>query len=104
MRPIKMWQIVIRIKRNDKSGKKRTFQVILDFLKKNKVSGATVWTGVNGYGKRGDAKLLIEGLLMNYPLMLEIIDEKSKLESLLPEIKDIIGDNGLVTLNEIGVL
>ena len=34
-----MWQIVIRIKRNDNTGKKRTFQVILDFLKKNKVSG-----------------------------------------------------------------
>ena len=99
-----MWQIVIRIKKNDNSGKKRTFQVILDFLKKNKVSGATVWTGSNGYGKRGDANKLIEGLLMNFPLMLEIIDEKSKLESLLPELKKIIGDNGLVTINEIGVL
>jgi len=104
MRPNKVWQIVIRIKRNDNTGKKRTFQVILDFLKKNKVSGATVWTGVNGYGKRGDAKSLIEGLLMNYPLMLEIIDEKSKLESVLPELKEIVGDNGLVTINEIGVL
>jgi len=41
---------------------------------------------------------------MNYPLMLEIIDEKSKLESVLPELKEIVGDNGLVTINEIGVL
>jgi len=104
MRPNKMWQIVIRIKKNDKTGKKRTFQAILDFLKKNKVSGATVWIGSNGYGKRGDANKLIEGILMNFPLMLEIIDEKSKLESLLPELKGIVGDNGLVTINEIGVL
>ena len=104
MRPNKMWQIVIRIKRNDNTGKKRTFQVILDFLKKNKVSGATVWTGSNGYGKRGNANKMIEGLLMNFPLILEIIDEKSKLESLLPELKEIVGDNGLVTINEIGVL
>ena len=37
MRPNKMWQIVIRIKKNDKTGKKLTFQAILDFLKKNKV-------------------------------------------------------------------
>ncbi len=53
MRPNKMWQIVIRIKRNDNSRKKRTFQVILDFLKKNKISGATVWTGVNVMEKEG---------------------------------------------------
>lgn len=99
-----MWQIVIRIRKNDRTGKKRTFQKVLDFLKKNKISGSTVWTGVNGYGKRGDAKQLIEGILMNSPLMIEIIDEKSKLESLLPQIKEIVGDNGLVTFNETGVL
>lgn len=99
-----MWQIIIRIRKNDKTGKKRTFEVILDYLKKNRLSGATVWTGVNGYGKRGDAKFIIEGIVMNSPLMLEIIDDKAKLESLLPEIKAIIGDNGLITINEIGIL
>jgi len=99
-----MWQIIIRIKKQDKINKKRTFEVVLDFLKKHNIAGSTVWTGVNGYGKRKNANQLIEGILMNSPLMMEFIDEKSKLEPILPEIKEIIGDNGLVTFNEIGVL
>lgn len=101
MKPIKCWQLIIRMRRNDKITKKRTFEEVLDFLKKNKISGATVWTGVDGYGKRGDAKLRIEGLLMNNPLLIEIVDEKIKLEPLLPDIKKIVGDNGLVTFGDV---
>ncbi|MDH3312180.1 MAG: DUF190 domain-containing protein [Nitrosopumilus sp.] len=104
MRPIKCWQIIIRMRRNDKTSKKRTFEVVLDFLKKNKISGATVWTGVDGYGKRGDAKLRIEGLLMNNPLLIEIIDKRSKLQPLLPDIKQIVDDEGLVTFSEVNAL
>ena len=101
MKPIKCWQLIIRMRRNDKITKKRTFEEVLDFLKKNKISGATVWTGVDGYGKRGDAKLRIEGLLMNNPLLIEIVDEKFKLEPLLPDLKKIVGDNGLVTFSDV---
>ena len=89
------------MRRNDKTAKKRTFEDVLDFLKTNKISGATVLRGVDGYGKRGDAKLRIEGVLMNNPLLIEIVEEKTKLESLLPDLKKIVGDNGLVTFSEV---
>ena len=92
------------MRRNDKTSKKRTFGIVLDLLKKNKIPGATVWTGVDGYGKRGDAKLRIEGILMNNPLLIEIIDERSKLQPLLPDIKKIAGDDGLVTFREVNSL
>jgi hypothetical protein len=36
--------------------------------------------------------------------VLEIIDEKSKLEPLLPQIRRMVGDNGLVTLYEVNVI
>ena len=35
------------------------------------------------------------------PMVIEIIDERSKLESLLPQIKRMVDDNGIVTLHEV---
>jgi len=100
----KMWQLIIRIKRNDDIGGKRVERLLLEFLIKSHVSGATVWTGVNGFGKRGKSTLKLEGVTINMPLMIEVIDEQSKLEPLLPEIKQIVDDDGLVTINEVDVI
>jgi uncharacterized protein len=100
----KMWQLIIRIKRNDEIGGKRVERLLLDFLIKSHVSGATVWTGVDGFGKRGKSTLKLEGVTINMPLMIEVVDEKEKLESLLPEIKEIVDDDGLVTIEEVDVI
>jgi len=99
-----MWCILIRIKKNDDVKGKRVHNIILDILKKAKISGATVWTGVAGYGKRGKSNFQIEGISINMPLLIEVIDELPKLETILPQIKEVIGDNGLVTLHEVGVV
>ncbi|HXX05817.1 MAG TPA: DUF190 domain-containing protein [Candidatus Bathyarchaeia archaeon] len=104
MRTMKMWCMTIRIKKNDNVKGKRVHNVILDLLKKGKISGATVWTGVAGFGKRGKSNFEIEGISVNMPLLIEVIDELTKLEAILPDIKEVIGDNGLVTLHEIGVV
>jgi len=37
-------------------------------------------------------------------MIIEIIDEQSKLQPLLPEIKQIVGDDGVVTIHEVNVL
>jgi len=104
MRTMKMICLMVRIKKNDKVKGKRTFQVILDMLKDHGVFGATVWTGMAGFGKRGKSNFQIEGISVNMPLLIEVIEEKAKLESMLPDIKKIIGDNGLVTLHDVDVL
>ena len=96
----KMWNVTIRIKKNDELGGKRLENLLMDFLKKSGVSGATAWTGVDGFGKRGKSTLKLEGVTVNMPLIIEVIDEESKLEPLLPELKQIVGDNGLVTVQE----
>ncbi|MDR4512362.1 MAG: DUF190 domain-containing protein [Nitrososphaeraceae archaeon] len=96
--------MTIRIKRNDEFKHKRVNKLIIDFLMKNKISGATVWTGVDGFGKRRRSTITLEGITINMPMIIEIIDEKSKLEPLLPELKMIIDDNGLVTIHEVDVI
>jgi PII-like signaling protein len=104
MRIMKMWCLIIRIKKNDNMKGKRVHNVILDLLKEGKISGATVWAGIAGYGKRGKSNFQIEGISVNMPLLIEAIDELPKLEKILPDIKEAIGDNGLVTLHEVGVV
>ena len=104
MRPTKMWSLVIRIKKNDTIKRKRVHVLILDILKKGSISGATMWTGVGGYGKRGESTTHIEGISVNMPLVIEVIDELEKLEKILPDIKALVDDNGLITLCEVGVV
>jgi PII-like signaling protein len=44
------------------------------------------------------------GVSVNMPLIIEVVDEESKLEPLLPELKHIIGDDGLVSISYVYVL
>jgi PII-like signaling protein len=104
MNTLEMWALVIRIKRNDTFNGKRVHNMVLDTLKNGKISGATVWTGVAGYGKRRKSNFQVEGISVNMPLVIEVIDELQKIETVLSEIKEIIGDNGLITLNKVGVV
>jgi uncharacterized protein len=99
-----MWSLMIRIKKNDTLGGKRLEGLIVDFLVKAGVAGATVWTGVDGFGKRGKSMMHLEGVTVNMPLIIEVVDVEEKLEPLLPELKRIVGDNGLVSINEVYVL
>jgi PII-like signaling protein len=99
-----MWQLTIRIKRNDTVGGKRVEHLLLDILKKAGISGATVWTGVDGFGKRGKSTMHLEGVQINMPLIIEVVDLEEKLEPLLVEIKRLVDDNGLVTVQETYVI
>ena len=96
--------LTIRIKRNDELQGKRLHNVLLDFLMQNKIAGATVWTGVDGFGKRKRATIKLEGITINMPLIIEVIDEPTKLEPLLPQIKRMVDDNGIVTLHEVDAI
>lgn len=104
MRTQKMWSLVIRIKKNDTVQGKRVHIMILDVLKKGSISGATVWAGVGGYGKRGESTIHIEGISVNMPLVIEAISDLEKIEKVLPDIKKLVDDNGLITLHEVGVI
>jgi uncharacterized protein len=100
----KMWCLTIRIKKNDEFRGKRLEKVLIDFLMGAKISGATVWTGVDGFGKRKRSIMRLEGIVINMPMIIEVTEDKSKLEPLLPQIRRMVGDNGLVTLHEINVI
>jgi PII-like signaling protein len=99
-----MWSIKIRIKKNDELGGKRMETLVMDFLMQAHVAGATVWTGVDGFGKRGKSTLHFEGISVNMPLIIEVVDEQAKLEPLLPDLKRIMGDDGIVSISDVYVI
>jgi hypothetical protein len=70
----------------------------------NKIAGATVWSGIDGFGKRKRSNIKLEGITVNMPLIIEVVDLESKIEPLLFEVKRLVGDNGLVTLQEVDVI
>ena len=101
---MKAWALVIRIKKNDTVDGKPLEKVLLEFLMQSGISGATVWTGVDGFGRRGKSTVHLEGLTVNMPMMIEAVDEKPKLEPLLPQVKKMVGDSGLITLHKVDVV
>lgn len=100
----KMWNLTIRIKKNDELDGKRLEALIMERFRKAGIAGATAWTGVDGFGKRGKSTLRLEGVTVNMPLIIEVIDEQEKLEPLLPELKGIVDDNGIISISEVYVL
>jgi uncharacterized protein len=101
---MKMWDVTIRFKRNDELNGKRLHTLIIELLKKAGASGATVYTGVDGFGKRGKSTMHLEGITVNMPMIIEVIDEQSKLEPLLPELKKIVDDDGIITIQDTYVI
>jgi uncharacterized protein len=96
--------LTIRIKRNDAINGKRLEKALMEFLKKSKVSGATVWLGVDGFGKSGKSTLHLEGLTINQPMMIDVVEEKSIIEPLLPQLKRMVDDHGIITLHEVDAI
>ncbi len=96
--------LTIRIKKNDEIDGKRLEKVLLEFLKKSKVSGATVWLGVDGFGKSGKSTVHLEGLTINQPMMIDIVEESSIIEPLLPQLKRMVNDHGIITIQRVDVI
>ena len=73
-------------------------------MKDDGIGDATVWTGIDGFGKRGKAAKYLEGILYDMPLIIEVVDEQSKLEPILFRLKDVIDGKGIITLHEGGII
>lgn len=96
--------MTIRIKKSDEINGKRLEKALIEFLKKSRVSGATVWLGVDGFGKSGNSTLHLEGLTINQPMMIDVVEEKSIIEPLLPQLKRMVDDHGIITLHEVDAI
>lgn len=82
----------------DRVGGKPAFRAIVELLRTNGVAGCTVLHGIEGFGSKQHLhtdRLL--SLSNDLPVVIEAIDRRERLETLLPQVGELVGD-GLVAL------
>lgn len=99
----RMLKLTVRIRNRDSHDGKNIEDLLLGVYKDSGISGATVLQGVRGFGARGVSRVDVLGLSVNLPLIIETIDEYQKVERILAKVKEIVGTNGLITLEEVNV-
>ena len=95
-----MIRVQIRIAGDKKVGGKPLSQAILEVCRKESILGATVTRCEFGYGEH-DYKPHILRNLTDLPELVEIVDEPSEIMGLLPKLKQVVQDNGLITIDEV---
>ncbi len=98
-----MLKLTVRIRGRDAHEGKPIADLLLALYKERGLSGATVLQGVRGFGVHGVSRADVLGLSINLPLVIETVEVPSKIETILPEVKTIVGDNGLITIEDVGV-
>jgi PII-like signaling protein len=94
----------IHIGESDKWHGKPLYQAIVEMLRKEGFSGATVLRGVAGYG--GSSVYHTDKILrlsQDLPIVLEVIESTERIEQILPRLDEMV-DGGLVTLEKVRVI
>lgn len=89
---------------SDKWQGRPLYEAIVMKARELHLAGATVLRGPMGFGARSrlhTAKIL--RLSEDLPIIIEIVDAKEKIDTLLPHIDDMVKD-GLVTLERVQVI
>ena len=93
----------IFIGENDKHEGKPLYEWLVLKARERGLSGATVLRGVMGYGANSRVHTFkIERLSLDLPIVVEIVDERQKLEQFLAEVDPHVHD-GLATLEKADV-
>ena len=94
----------IHIGESDKWHGKPLHEAIVEMLRKDGFSGATVLRGVAGYGSSSvyhTDKLL--RLSQDLPLIVEVVEYADRIEKILPRLDEMVG-GGLITLEKVRVI
>jgi uncharacterized protein len=94
----------IHIGESDRWHGKPLYDAIVELLRAEKFSGATVLRGVGGFGSSSVYHTeKIMRLSQDLPIVIEVIENAERIEKMLPELDQMI-DGGLVTLEKVRVI
>ena len=94
----------IHIGESDKWHGKPLYEAIVEMLRKERFSGASVLRGIGGFG--GSSVYHTDKLLrlsQDLPIVLEVIETQERLEQILPRLDEMV-DGGLITLEKVRVI
>jgi len=82
----------------DRAGIQPLYTAIVEFLRKRQVAGATVFRGIEGFGSHHESHVAkMFSWMPNLPILIEVVEDQTVIESLLPELQAMVGD-GLITV------
>ena len=94
----------IYIGESNRHGSVPLYEAIVQRARERGLAGATVLRGVEGFGAHTRIhRASILRLSEDLPMVVEIVDERAKIEAFLEEIEPMIGD-GMVTVEAVQVL
>src|SRR5262244_3247108 len=94
----------IHIGESDKWHGKPLHEAIVELLRREKFSGATVLRGVGGFGSSSiyhTDKIL--RLSQDLPMVVEVIEAAERIEQVLPRLDEMV-EGGLITLEKVRVI
>lgn len=102
--PEKAKLLRIFVGESDRYDGKPIYEAIVKLARERSMAGATVLRGILGFGAHSrihSAKIL--RLSEDLPIVIEIVDKPERIEGILPEIDEMIGE-GLATVENIQVI
>jgi uncharacterized protein len=106
MSEMKGTQVLMRIfiGESDKHQGKPLYQWLVELLKREKISGATVLRGILGFGAGSQIRAAhILELSRDLPIVVEAVDTPENIERILPLIEPYIG-KGMITTEKVQVI
>jgi uncharacterized protein len=94
----------VHVGESDRWHSKPLYEAIVELLRSEKFSGATVLRGVAGYG--GSSVYHTDKVLrlsQDLPIVIEVVEFNERIEQILPRLDEMIG-GGLVTLEKVRVI
>ena len=94
----------IHIGESDRWHGKPLYEAIVELLRRQKFSGATVLRGVAGYGSSSVLHTdKIMRLSQDLPVVIEVVESPERINQILPQLDEMIG-GGLLTLEKVHVI
>jgi PII-like signaling protein len=89
---------------SDRAGAQPLYIAIVELARREGLSGATVFKGIEGFGGHSvvHAARVFE-LSMDLPVLIEIVDTAERIAAFIPLLDDLIND-GLITLENVEVI
>jgi len=94
----------IYIGEDDHIDGKPLYKHLVHYFKQKGFSGATVFRGIYGFGKKSQMHSAnVLRLSYDLPILIEVVEQEEKIHSILPEINEFVKE-GLITLEKITII
>lgn len=90
----------IYIGESDQWQHKPLYQALVEHFRKERVAGATVLRGVEGYGAHSQIHAAhILRLSEDLPVVVEVIDDAERIDALMPTVREMVRGGLIMTLS-----